>query len=205
MMKKLIRSQFIFTLVLLCTQAIAKNDAPLQVQFKHKSYELTFSDDQLLAKNGKDIIKGEREKQIGDFSQWEFKVNDQMGFEIILNQKTDKILSQKNSLDAEGPFLVAASPDSNYVVFDYGSAATRRDFEVKNADGKVVFKKAYLNQLDWTKDGLEYDYPVSVPITLNKETEACRSVGVAWKTQMYLFDGKENKKLTTAPRIQCSN
>lgn len=178
---------------------------PMQVQFAGKQYELTFSDGQLFASGHNKMLKGELEKQAGDFSQWMFKLNEQTGFDIIINQKNRKIIFQKNSLDAGGPFLQSVSSDAKYIVLDYGTAPTKRDFEVRTDKGKIIFKNTYLNVLNWKKDGLEYDHPTSLPLNHNQQTEACRDLGAAWQVQMYVFDGKKNKKLATPARIECSN
>ena len=192
-MKKLL-----FLPLLACQFAFAQVDySHLTLQFKKSGT--------VQAKIGSKIIPGTLEKRIGVFSQWTFRTDEEHGFDVIVNNETHKILSQKNSLEAGGPFLIAASPDNKYVVFDYGTSPDPRDFSVFKSDGHIIFKSPYLGDIAWGKQGLRYGKPTSVSIDLNAETKKCAALGAAWQVQMFLFDGVRNKKLGNSARIECTN
>ena len=201
------RFSILFTSFLFLTQTAfaAGNPASVPIQFEGKQYNLIINKNALFTADGAQSIKGELDKSVGGYSQWTFYLKEDHGFSVIINTKTDKILHQKNTLEANGPYLITASPDNKFVVFDYGTGATERDFDVRTDDGKVIFKNTYLHVLKWGKNGLVYDHPTSVPFNLNKQTKACESMGAAWQLQMYRFDGKDNVSLDTAPEIGCSN
>lgn len=199
------RYLMLFLIIFSSFQVLAKDSITLTIEFQNKHYQLTLSGGKLVASSGNEKIAGQLDKRLGDFSEWTFAIKNDFGFELIINEKIPKIINQKNNLDAGGPFLETVSPDSKWVVFDYGTGPTARRFEVRASDGKVLFTDSYLNQLSWTKQGLLYDFPKVLPINLNAKTKACEAMGSAYQVQLYLFDGKTKKRVNKPPTIECSN
>ena len=189
------RNLFLIIMLISSQIAFAEGDARLVLEFKQPG--------NVQANMGGKIISGDLQKRVGAFSQWTFQTDKEHGFDVIVNNKTHKVLSQKSSMEAGGPFLIAASPDNKYVVFDYGTSAGLRDFSVLTPEGKVMFKTIYLGELVWTKQGLRYGKPSSVSLNLNSETKKCTASGVAWQVQTYVFDGVKNKKIAGESKIEC--
>lgn len=160
----------------------------------------------MASQNGKDFT-GELQNRFGNFSHWLLRLNEKQGsgFGVIINERSSVILNQKNDLDAGGPFLEAASPDSEIVVFDYGTGPGPRGLEMRDSEGKLLLKDTYLGKIEWTGNSFEYGIPKSLPINLNERTKACADVGAAWEVEQYSFDGKEKIKLHKPPTIKCSN
>lgn len=202
-MKNIIR---IIILLFYSLPIFAGNTQPLNVEFQGKNYQLILSKGQLSAMSDNKKFEGNLDKRLGDFSQWTFTItkNDD-GFNIILNEKNNKIITLKKTLlEAGGPFLEAISPDSKLVVLDYGTGPEIRDFAVRTADGKLLITDKYINQVSWTKNGLEYEYPVKrLPISLNAQTKACKPTLCAMEVQYYVFNGRDKIKMNKPMKIQC--
>lgn len=185
-----------------------KVDPPeLSLIFKGVTFNLKFQEGQLYAHGKAKVFSGILQNRVGSFSGWEFHVDpdDGIGFAVIINEKLQKIINQKDDLDAGGPHLLIASPDSKLVAFDYGTSPTARGIEIRDENGAILLEDDYLLEVTWNNNAIEYGSAWEVPLDFNEETKECRDVGVALLVQQVSFDGKERKVLDVPVTVGCSN
>jgi hypothetical protein len=168
---------------------------------------------QLSTSLGKEKIIGNLNQRLGQYSSWEFNIdedkviNETSKIDLIFGEKNRVIIDFANGGFDAGPYLGFVSPDSHFIVFDYGTGTGLRNFEIFDAQGIKVAEDHYLDgRAKWTSNGFVYEVPVKdLNINLNDKIKACASVGAAHEVEWYIFDGEKKRKLDRPPEIACSN
>ena len=172
------------------------------------SFEFIFDKATPVLKSQNGDIRGKLEERKGIYSQWNFpgKV-----VEIIVNDKTQKILDTKIKNEAGGPFLMNASPYPNdYVIFYYGTGPGGNNFEVRNAAGKIVFKDNYYdnNDIVWVNENYiiysqaeENDQATPLELRECRESTGGDSFIIHW--QGYDLKTKDKKRLNIPTYVTC--